>query len=124
MARRKVPSWGHRVIGGKAGDPDHAGPKPLPAGPGTVPFKRKKQSTLMRESQCERQLPRPRKNGESAWLFAADLRQQLYQIDKDVCLATEFVCSTGWLTCHCRHDSNADALALNSSYKGAKVAVA
>src|SRR5947209_196423 len=69
---KESPKWGRRVIGGKAGDPDHAGPKPLPAGPGTVPFKRKKQSTLMRESQCERQLPRPRKNGESAWLFAAD----------------------------------------------------
>ena len=47
-----------------------------------------------------------------ARLFAADLRQQLHQIDKDVCLATEFVCDARWLACCCGHYANADALAL------------
>src|SRR6266403_1793170 len=58
-----------------------------------------------------------------ARLFAADLRQQLHQIDKDVCLATEFVCDARWLACCCGHHANADALALHSLHKRAKVAV-
>ena len=45
------------------------------------------------------------------------------QIDKDVCSATEFVCDARWLTCHCGHHANADALALHSLHKHAKVAV-
>src|SRR6266576_4136386 len=58
------------------------------------------------------------------WLFAADLRLQLRQVDKDVCLATEVVCDDRWLTCHCGHHGNADALALQCLHKRAKVAVA
>src|SRR6266446_7229999 len=87
---------------------------------GSLPQAKKSfQVDRLSSSQTDQRLP----VWKPARLFAADLRQQLHQIDKDVCLATEFVCDARWLACCCGHHANADALALHSLHKRAKVAV-
>src|SRR6266404_2067101 len=88
---------------------------------GSLPQAKKSfQVDRLSSSQTDQRLP----VWKPARLFAADLRHQLHQINKDVCLATEFVCGARWLACHCGRHANADALALHSLHKGAKVAVA
>src|SRR6266550_2550538 len=87
---------------------------------GSLPQAKKSfQVDRLSSSQTDQRLP----VWKPAWLLAADLRQQLHQIDKDVCLATEFVCDARWLACCCGHHGNADAQALHSLHKCAKIAV-
>ena len=56
-------------------------------------------------------------------LFAADLRLQLHQIGKGICLAAKIVCDHRRLTCYGGYDGNVDAAALHRLDKRTKVAV-